>query len=141
MKKDERITQDMHLTRSIGYRVMWFGVFAILLFRWFYLGQTLGETLDLFLLWLFVSIMQFLLMAIKGISMTYPVRTTKKEQRWFMMIISLFTGGITGVLLWIIDGRVRTILLGMGFSALGTLFIFAMYYMLTEYFDRKVIEE
>ena len=91
MKNDERVNSDVKIAKSIGYTIFWFGIFIVLLYRWFILNQTLMDTLDFFLVWFIASLAQFFTLAIKGIPMTYPVPMNKKEQIYYVFLIPLLT--------------------------------------------------
>lgn len=138
MKQDERVKQDIYLVRSIGYTILWFGTFGILLYRWFYLNQTLTETLDFFLLWITVSILAFVLLAYRGVPMHYPVILSKKEQRWVIPVVSLFAGIASTILLIIREAESKTILVGGVLSSVFTLFIFLIYYMVLYLWEKKI---
>lgn len=138
MKQDERVKQDIYLVRSIGYTILWFGTFGILLYRWFYLNQPLAETLDFFLLWITVSILAFVLLAYRGVPMHYPVILSKKEQRWVIPVVSLFAGIASTILLIIREAESKTILVGGVLSSVFTLFIFLIYYMVLYLWEKKM---
>lgn len=138
MKQDERVKQDIYLVRSIGYTILWFGTFGILLYRWFYLNQPLTETLDFFLLWITVSILAFVLLAYRGVPMHYPVILSKKEQRWVIPVVSLFAGIASTILLIIREAESKTILVGGVLSSVFTLFIFLIYYMVLYLWEKKM---
>ncbi len=89
MKNDERITTDKQRIESVGFKILRWGIFAVLLYRWFFLGETLGNTLDIFIVWLAASLVEFILLATRGIPITYPVILTKKEQLMFIIIAPL----------------------------------------------------
>ena len=63
MKHDERISAEVRIARGVGYTVFWFGIFAVLLYRWFYLSQSLTDTFDIFLVWILASLVQFFVLA------------------------------------------------------------------------------
>ena len=129
MRKDERISADVNIANSTGYRLFWLGIFGVLIYRWFILDQSLTETLDIFIVWLFVSIVQFLMMALRGVPVTYPVEASSKEQYLFFGLLPLFTGFLTvGVLYFLRDVNEQHVLVG-GFlgASLATLFLLALY--------------
>ncbi|MDZ4132580.1 MAG: hypothetical protein U1E11_05520, partial [Dethiobacteria bacterium] len=84
MKLDERIVTEIHKAESIGFKILRWGIFAVLLYRWFFLGETLAGTLDIFIVWLVASLAEFIIMASRGIPISYPVALTNKEQLIFI---------------------------------------------------------
>lgn len=140
MKQDERVKHEIQLVRSVGYTLFWFGTFAILLYRWFYLEQPLVETLDFFLLWIAVSILIFVLFAYRGVPMHYPVILSKKEQRWVIPTVSLFSGVAAAILLTILKAELRRIVIGGGLAFVFTLFIFLVYHLILAVWEKKLQE-
>ena len=49
MKKDERVTRIKNEVESMGYWLMWLGIFIVLLYRWNFAGESFLETLDIFI--------------------------------------------------------------------------------------------
>lgn len=140
MKRDERVKNEIHVTKSIGYTMLWYGMFASLLYRWFYLDQSLSETLDLFIVWLLASIVQFLFMALKGVPMTYPIRATRRDQRIMMIATSLFAGTVSMVILILIEAELRQIIGGLILSTIATLFLFIIYYTISLLWEKSLEE-
>ncbi len=89
MKHDERIVTDIQRAESIGFKILRWGIFAVLLYRWFFLGETLAGTLDIFIVWLVASLAEFIIMATRGIPISYPVALTKREQLIFIFTVPL----------------------------------------------------
>jgi len=138
MKTDERVNSDVKIAKSIGYTIFWFGIFAVLLYRWFILNQTLMETLDFFLVWFIASLVQFFALAIKGIPMSYPVPMNKKEQMYFVFIVPLLTGILSSIIVFLKIGMdVRGILGGFIVSFFGTLFIFFLYKIILQLWEKR----
>ena len=128
MKNDERVNAEINIAKSIGYTIFWFGIFAVLLYRWFILNQSLMDTLDFFLVWLLASLAQFITLAVKGIPMTYPVPMSYKEQRYFVFFIPLLTGILSASLVLLRIGLdFRRMLGGFLVSFFGTLVLFLLY--------------
>ncbi|TYQ17943.1 UNVERIFIED_CONTAM: hypothetical protein Cloal_0336 [Acetivibrio alkalicellulosi] len=129
MKGDERINVDVKTSKSIGYTIFWFGIFTVLLYRWFYLNQTLIDTLDIFIVWIIASLVQFFTLATKGIPITYPFSMNKKEDRYFVFLVPLFSGILSAVILYFFKEGVEywRILGGFIVGFLGTLLLFVLY--------------
>lgn len=138
MKNDERVITDVRIGKSIAYSVFWFGILAVLLYRWFILGQSLQETLDFFIIWLIASLVQFFVLAIKGIPITYPVSTSRKEQLYFVILVPLLTGVITAVIVFLRTGwDLRRIFGGFTVSFSVTLFLFFLYKIIFYLWEKK----
>ncbi|PKM68656.1 MAG: hypothetical protein CVU95_03380 [Firmicutes bacterium HGW-Firmicutes-2] len=138
MKNDERVNADVKVAKSFGYTIFWFGIFAVLLYRWFVLNQTLMDTLDFFLVWLIASIAQFFALAIKGIPITYPVSMNKKEHLNFVVLVPLLTGILSAIIVFAKIGMdYRRILGGFTVSFLGTLFLFFLYKFILYLWEKR----
>ncbi|KAB3525930.1 hypothetical protein [Alkaliphilus serpentinus] len=138
MKNDERVSADVKIAKSIGYTIFWFGIFAVLLYRWFILNQTLMDTLDFFLVWFIASLAQFFALAIKGIPMTYPVPMSKKDQRYFVYLVPLLTGILSAIIVFLRIGMdIRGILGGFTVSSFGTLFLFFLYKLILQLWEKR----
>lgn len=138
MKNDERVSADVKIAKSIGYTIFWFGIFIVLLYRWFILNQTLMDTLDFFLVWFIASLAQFFTLAIKGIPMTYPVPMNKKEQIYYVFLIPLLTGILTAFIVFSKIGMdIRGILGGFTVSFVGTLFLFFLYKIILRLWEKR----
>jgi len=138
MKNDERVNADVKIAKSIGYTILWFGIFAVLLYRWFVLNQTLMDTLDFFLVWFIASLTQFFALAIKGIPITYPVSMNKKEQRYFVFLVPLLTGILSAISVFSRIGMdIRRILGGFTVTFLGTLFLFFLYKIILHVWEKR----
>lgn len=128
MKNDERVNAEVKKANSIGYTIFWVGIFAVLLYRWFVLNQTLMDTLDFFLVWFIASVAQFFALASKGIPITYPVSMNKKEQLYFVFLVPLLTGILSAISVFSKIGlNIRGVLGGFIVSFFGTLFLFFLY--------------
>jgi len=138
MKNDERVSSDVKIAKSIGYTIFWFGIFAVLLYRWFILNQTLIDTLDFFLVWFIASLAQFITLAIKGIPITYPVSTNKKEQRYFVFLLPLLTGILSAIVIFFkIGTEVNRILGGFTVTFFATLFLFFIYKIIIYIWEKR----
>ncbi len=140
MRNDERLIQTLQAIKTIGYNVFWFGLFAILLFRWFYLDQSLMETIDVFILWIGSSMITFLLSASRGIPMSYPINITKKERKLMILAVSLSSAILSAVLVTIIDGEIRRIIVAFALTFLITVSIFLIYYGIHSLWEKKIDE-
>ncbi len=140
--EDERVNVDICKAKSLGYTIFWYGVFALLLFRWFVMGQTLVETIDVFSVWLLASITQFLAMAAKGVPVSYPVAMTKREQLYFVFVVPLVSGlAVVGLLFFlrqVVDPR--HLLGGFAGGFFGTLVIFLLYKTILFYWEKRYTE-
>lgn len=140
--KDERVISEINKAKSYGYRIMWFGLFGILLYRWFVLEQSLIETLDIFLVWFIASMFDFFILAIKGVPMTYPVSINKKEQSIFLILFPLVPAFISIILLLIRDS-IDSFEQGL-FLFIRTYFIvfgmFLVYKIIVYFWEKKNID-
>ncbi len=129
MKNDERVIINVKQAKSIAYTIFWFGILAVLLYRWFVLNQTLVDTFDFFLVWIIASLAQFFALAIKGIPITYPVSMSKKEQLYFAFLSPLLTGIISAIIIIFFKEGVefKRILRGFAGGFFGMLFLFFLY--------------
>ncbi|QGU00333.1 hypothetical protein SYNTR_1739 [Candidatus Syntrophocurvum alkaliphilum] len=141
MKNDERINIELNKANSIGYTVFWFGIFAVLLYRWFFLNQTLMETLDIFLVWFIASVFQFLTLATKGIPISYPFSMRKNEHLYFIFF-PIFTGLLSVGLLFFFRNVVefKVLLGGFAVTFFGTIVILFIYKTIV-YFWEKIYTE
>ncbi|QUH24477.1 hypothetical protein [Serpentinicella alkaliphila] len=138
MKNDERVNADVKIAKSIGYTIFWFGIFAVILYRWFILNQTLMDTLDFFLVWFIASLAQFFALAIKGIPITYPVTMNKKEQLYFVFLVPLSTGILSALIVFFkIGSDIRRLLCGFTVSFFGTLFLFFLYRIILHMWEKR----
>ncbi|WP_017472055.1 hypothetical protein [Amphibacillus jilinensis] len=128
MKTDERVNSEVKVAKSIGYSIFWFGIFIVLLYRWFVLNQTLMETLDFFLVWFVASLVHFFALASKGIPITYPVSMSKREQLYFLILVPLLTGVLSVITVFLRVGMdIKRILGGFTVSFLGMFVLFLLY--------------
>lgn len=142
MKNDERINIDVNASKSIGYTIFWFGIFALLLYRWFYLDETLMSTLDIFVVWIIASLAQFFTLATKGVPVAYPVLMNKKEHLYFVFLVPLLSGFVTVVVLFFFK-QVRDfshLVDAFGKGYLITLLIFILYKIILYFWEKRYIE-
>lgn len=139
MRKDERLNLSVKVANSLGYVIFWYGIFAVLLYRWFFLDQTFIETLDLFIVWIVASLIQFITLALKGIPMTYPIDMTKKEQKYYTLFVPLFAGTLSVCILFFIRNvtELNRLLGGFLLSAFGTLVMLTLYKTILYYWEKK----
>ncbi|MCW3489492.1 hypothetical protein [Dethiobacter alkaliphilus] len=138
MKNDERVNADAQIAKSIGYTIFWFGIFLVLLYRWFVLNQTFMDTLDFFLVWFIASLVQFFTLASKGIPITYPVAMNDKEQRNFVFLVPLLAGILTAISVFLRIGMdIRSILGGFTVSFFATLFLFILYKIILYLWEKR----
>lgn len=142
MNHDERIHTDVKKSKSLGYSVFWFGIFALLLYRWFHLNQSLMEVLDVFLVWMAASLAQFFTLATKGIPITYPITANKKEQLYFVFLFPFATGTLTAIILYFLKDDVpyNRILGGFAGAFLGTLVLFLIYSVIIYFWEKRLAE-
>lgn len=128
MKNDERVSADVRAAQGIGYTIFWFGIFALLLYRWFYLNQSLADTLDVFLVWIAASLAQFFYLASKGISITYPVVTNRKEELYYVFLAPFAVGLCSAALVYFRRGAdLNRVLGGFAGGAFGSFLLFVVY--------------
>lgn len=138
MKNDERVIADVKIAKSFGYTIFWFGIFAVLMYRWFVLNQTLMDTLDFFLVWFVASLAQFFALAIKGIPITYPVSMNQKKQLYFVFIVPLLTGTLSAIAVFLRIGiDFRRILGGFTVSFFATLVLFSLYKIIFYFWEKR----
>lgn len=140
MRNDERLTQTLQAIKTIGYHIFWFGLFAILLFRWFYMDQSLMETIDIFILWIGASMITFILSAVRGIPMSYPMSITKKERKLMILTTSLSSAALSAILVAIFNGETRRIILAFLFTFIITTSIFLIYDGIHRLWEKKIDE-
>ncbi|MEN1761384.1 hypothetical protein [Anoxynatronum sibiricum] len=139
---DERVMADVKVAKSVSYIIFWFGIFGVLLYRWFVLHQTLMDTLDFFLVWLMASLVQFFILAAKGIPLTYPLALKGKGQQSYVFFVPLLTGVLTSLLVFIRVGMdTRRMLGGFAGSFLATLLLFIVYRLIVQVWEKKYMEE
>jgi voltage-gated potassium channel Kch len=136
--KDERVISEINKAKSFAYRIIWFGLFGILLYRWFALDQTLLETLDIFLVWFTASMFEFFIMAVKGLPLTYPVNLNKNERVIFLFGFPIIPG-IIAILILLITKNIESFKSGLFVFLRTYLIVFAMYliYIIILYFWEK----
>lgn len=139
MKYDERIMQDVLAAKRVAYTIFWFGLFGILLFRWFVNGQSLAETIDIFIVWIIASFVHFFLIASKGVPMFYPFSATKREQRTMTIAIPILTMILTAGLVFIRGGNWTQIVVGGAFAFLITAFLYGAYHVILTWWERRNI--
>ncbi len=142
MKNDERVNIDVNAAKSIGYTIFWFGIFVLLLYRWFYLNETFMSTLDIFVVWIIASLAQFFILAAKGVPVAYPVSMNKKEQLYFVFLVPLFSGFATAVILLFFK-QVRDfghLSNAFGKGYLCTLFIYILYKTILYFWEKRYTE-
>ncbi|SFH66691.1 hypothetical protein SAMN05192551_10275 [Tindallia magadiensis] len=142
MRNDERIENDVKQANSLGYSVFWFGIFGALLVRWFYLGQSLVEVLDVFAIWLIASMAQFFSLATRGIPITYPFASSQKEQKYFILLFPLATGIMTAMILTFFkeDVGYKRVLGGFAGAFMATFILFVIYSAIVHYWEKKMEE-
>ena len=140
-KKDERLESNVQLAKSLGYTVFWYGTFAVLLYRWFFLDQTIIETIDFFLVWIVASMAQFIISAIKGTPLSYPIAMSKKDQQYSMVFISLFAGALSVIILLVFRevSELRRLVGGFLLSSFGTLTLLSVYRIIVYLWEKKNI--
>ncbi|SEN50252.1 hypothetical protein SAMN04488134_101234 [Amphibacillus marinus] len=140
MKHDERVISDINIAKRIGFSIFWFGIFAVLIYRWFILNQTLLDTLDVFLVWFIASLVQFFALACKGIPLSYPVTLNNGKQRYFLFFMPLMTGILSAVSVFAKVGFDWTrIIGGFAVSFFGTLIIFLLYRTIVHLWEKRNI--
>ncbi|TVP94567.1 MAG: hypothetical protein EA374_06630 [Acholeplasmatales bacterium] len=139
MKKDERLNASVKVANSLGYVLFWYGIFAVLLYRWFILDLTLIETIDIFLVWIVASLVQFMALASKGIPITYPIDTTRKEQKYFTFLLPIVAGALSVIILWVFREvtEVRRLLGGFFLTGFATLTLLIIYRIIVHYWEQK----
>ena len=141
-KRDERIDSDIRRVEGRAFVLLKWGVFAVLVFRWFVLGQTLAETWDFFAVWVTASLVEYFMYALQGVPMSYPVPLNRREQLVFLATVPLVTGLLPVAVLYL-----RQALTGWG-HALGifgrtyvaVLALFALYRAINARWERRSLE-
>ncbi|SIQ41529.1 hypothetical protein SAMN05920897_108120 [Alkalispirochaeta americana] len=143
MITDERLNQENRQVESIICHVLKWGLFALLLYRWILLRQNLLETLDLFLLWAGSGLAEFFLMASRGIPLTYPVQTSRREQIFFLGVAPLAAAAIAVASLFPL-GAYQGILHSLGIFGVTYLIVvilFSSYVSITRLWEKRHIQD
>lgn len=141
-QRDERIESDVRRVEGRAFVLLKWGVFAVLAFRWFQLGQTLSETWDFFAVWVGACLFEFFMYALRGVPMSYPVPLNRREQLIFLAAVPLLTGMLPVAILYL-----RQSLTGWG-HALGifgrtyfaVLALFALYRGINAWWERRSLK-
>ena len=139
MQYDERITNDLLSAKRLAYTVFWFGVFGVLLYRWFVTGQSLRETIDIFIVWIGASMVHFFFLASKGVPLFYPVSVSRHEQRGLILGIPLLTMALTAVLVFLRGGSWIQSLVGGGLAFVMTALLYGVYQAVLAWWEHRNI--
>ena len=138
MKNDERVIEEVKTAKSMGFTIFWFGIFAVLVYRWMVLGQSFTENLDFFLIWFIASLTQFIFLAVRGIPITYPISMKEKEQRYYMYLVPFLTGTLSAVLVFFRVGLdLRRIFGGFAFTFFSTFLLFSLYKLILYFWEKR----
>ena len=139
MKNDERIKNEIKSVKNVTYHLLWTGIFIVLLYRWFVVGESLRDTMDIFLVWLIASLIDFFMMALKGIPLSFPIELSKKEQIIYIVTVPFFASFIPVVIL-----LVRGLLNGIGHALItyiasfgAMILIYTVYKVITYLWEKK----
>ena len=91
-ERDERIDSEVRRVEGKAFVLLKWGVFAVLVVRWFILGQTLAETWDFFAVWVGASLFEYFMYALRGVPMSYPVPLNRRDQLVFLATVPVVTG-------------------------------------------------
>jgi len=141
-QRDERIDADVRRVEGKAFVLLKWGVFAVLVVRWFVLGQTLAETWDFFAVWVVASLFEYFMYALRGVPMSYPVPLNRRDQLIFLATVPLVTGLLPVGILYL-----RQALTGWG-HALGifgrtyvaVLALFALYRAINAWWERRSLK-
>ncbi len=89
--EDERILSEKKSIYSSAFGLCFLGLWAILLYRQFMLGQNLSEYIDIFLLTIGISIYVTINNVLKGLYLTYRSKYTRKKVNMVGAIIGSIT--------------------------------------------------
>ncbi|HKJ85667.1 MAG TPA: hypothetical protein VKA06_06305 [Spirochaetia bacterium] len=141
-QRDERIDADVRRVEGKAFVLLKWGVFAVLVVRWFVLGQTLAETWDFFAVWVVASLFEYFMYALRGVPMSYPVPLNRRDQLVFLATVPVVTGLLPVLIL-----HLRGALTGWG-HALGIfgrtyiamLALFALYRAINAWWERRSLK-
>ncbi|MFW6030472.1 MAG: DUF6773 family protein [Halanaerobiales bacterium] len=107
MKKDEdeRIVKEKRKINSYAFNILFIGLWIILVYRQFVLGQSIDQYWDIFVLTLGGSFFVLINNMLKGIYLTYK----KKDEKYKKLLVSAAIGTIIFI-------TVNSIFSGNGFS-------------------------
>lgn len=138
LNKDERITEEVKTAKSIGFSLLWIGVFVVLLYRWMILEQSFMDNLDLFMVWFGASLVQFIVLAVKGIPISYPVSMKDRAQRHYLYLVPLLTGVLSAFLVFLRVGPdYRRMFGGFAITFLITFLLFTGYKLLVYFWEKR----
>lgn len=89
--EDERILSEKKSINSSAFGLCFLGLWGILLYRQFVLGQNLSEYIDIFLLTIGISIYVTINNVLKGLYLTYRSKYSRKK----VNLIGAIVGSIT----------------------------------------------
>ena len=122
MKKDERVTRIKNEVESMGYWLMWLGIFIVLLYRWNFAGESFLETLDIFIVWIVPSLVVGAMQAFKGLPVAPESYNSSKLK---VPVIS----GIIAVALYLIRGGGFILYNLLAVFLIPFLFLLALYFV------------
>ena len=120
MKKDERLMKIKNEVESMGYWIMWLGIFIVLLYRWNFVGESFIETLDILIVWISSSLVVGVMQALKGLP-TAPESYSSSKLK--VPVIS----GIIALVLYLIRGGDLIINNLLAVFLIPSLFLLALY--------------
>jgi len=141
-KRDERIDSEVRRVEGKAFVLLKWSLFAVLVFRWFVLGQTLAETWDFFAVWVVACLFEYFMYALRGVPMSYPVPLNRREQLIFLATVPLVTGLLPVAILYLrqaLTGWVHALgIFARTYVAL--LALFALYRAITAWWERRSLE-
>lgn len=142
MKNDERLNGEIKSIKNITYYIFWLGIFGVLLYRWFVLDQSLTETFDIFIVWLLASLVDFFMMAFKGVPLSFPVNLNKKEQILYILLVPFFASFIPVVIIAVMGS-----LNGIGHAVITyistfvpMIILYSIYKIIVYYWEKRNLE-
>jgi hypothetical protein len=129
MKHDERLIKESKKIESFVYQLLKWGLFIIIVVRVIALRQSVTTFLDVFILWLVIVALEFILMSLKGIPISFPMFLDRKEYKIFFVLLPILAGVIATLVL-LTMGELNSLVQGLitfGLTS-GTLFVLLVFY-------------
>ncbi len=123
MKRDERISRTENEVCAIGYWLLWLGIFVVLIYRWYILGLSLLETIDIFIVWLGVSLFVGSMRAARGVPLVQDTESFLKSY----LINHPVAAGILAVIITFVTGRLDTLRTAITVFAVPMLVLMVIY--------------
>lgn len=139
MKHDERLQRESKNIESLAYQLLKWGLFPIIVIRLVALKQGVLSVIDIFALWLIVVTLEFIVMSVKGIPITFPISLTSKLQTVFFITLPIVSGLIAVGTLWLsnqLDSWIHG-LITFGITSAVLIIMFGIYHFIYRSWEKK----